>query len=132
MFPHERSLVKQLADKPFVLIGVNSDPDLEVAQKSVKEKDLTWRSFWNGELGTSGPIATQWSVSFWPTIYVIDTKGTIRFKGVRGEDLDEAITKLLAEAGHEVEITHEYEKKDDEAETEAEAKTKVEAKVEAK
>ena len=113
MFPHERSLVKQLADKPFVLIGVNSDPEIEVARKAVKEKDLPWRSFWNGKLGTSGPIAIKWSVGFWPTLYVIDAKGTIRFKfegGDKVEELDEAITKLLAEAGHEVEITHEYEK----------------------
>ena len=29
MYPHERSLVKKLADKPFALVGVNSDPDLE-------------------------------------------------------------------------------------------------------
>ena len=27
MYPHERSLVKRLKDKPFALIGVNSDPD---------------------------------------------------------------------------------------------------------
>ena len=26
MYPHERSLVKRLANQPFVLIGVNSDP----------------------------------------------------------------------------------------------------------
>ena len=27
MYPHERSLVKRLKDKPFVLVGVNSDAD---------------------------------------------------------------------------------------------------------
>lgn len=109
MFPHERSLVKQLADKPFALIGVNSDKDLEQLRKDVKAKDITWRSFWNGEQGTSGPIAIKWSVFDWPTIYVVDAKGLIRFKNVRGDELDEAITKLLAEAGHKVEITHRYE-----------------------
>ena len=115
MFPHERSLVKQLADKPFVMIGVNSDPDIKVARKSVKEKNLPWRSFWNGKLGTSGPISTKWSIGMWPTVYVIDAKGTIRYKGEGsevGEELDEAITKALADAGHEVELTHESEKKD--------------------
>ena len=107
MFPHERSLVKQLADKPFALIGVNSDGDLQQAQKDNVKKDITWRSFWNGEHGTAGPIATKWGVTNWPTIYVVDAKGVIRYKGVRNDDLDKAITELLAEAGHEVEITHE-------------------------
>ena len=107
MFPHERSLVKQLAGKPFALIGVNSDKDLERARNAVEKKELNWRSFWNGEKGTMGPISIKWSVYTWPTLYVIDAKGVIRFKNVRGEELDQAITDLLAEAGHAVEISHE-------------------------
>ena len=107
MFPHERSLVKQLADKPFALIGINSDGDLEQAQEGNVKKNITWRSFWNGKLGTFGPIATKWGVKSWPTIYVVDAKGVIRYKNVRGQELDDAITELLAEAGHEVEISHE-------------------------
>ena len=48
---------------------------------------------------------------------MIDAKGVIRFKPGNGErltkdQLDELITKLLAEAGHDVEITHVHEKKD--------------------
>ncbi len=107
MFPHERSLVKQLADKPFALIGVNSDKDLEVIKKTVKEKNITWRSFWNGPEGTGGPISKAWNVTGWPTIYVMDAKGVIRYKGVRGEKMDEAVTALLAEMDVEVEIKHE-------------------------
>ena len=99
--------MKQLADKPFALIGINSDDDLVQAQEDNDRKDITWRSFWNGENGTAGPISTKWGVTNWPTIYVIDAKGVIRYKNVRNEELDEAITKLMAEAGHEVEITHE-------------------------
>ena len=113
MYPHERSLVKQLSDKPFALIGVNSDRKLETAQTAVKEKDLTWRSFWNGEKGTQGPISVKWNVKSWPTLYVIDAKGIIRYKNVRGEELDEALTVLLAEAGHEVAITHDEEEDND-------------------
>lgn len=112
MFPHERSLVKQLADKPFALIGVNSDADLEKIQETVKEKNITWRSFWNGPDGTRGPISTKWGVTGWPTIYVLDAEGVIRYKNVRGAKMDEAITTLLAEMGHEVEITHEDEEED--------------------
>ncbi|MBL8889263.1 MAG: hypothetical protein JNL67_04745 [Planctomycetaceae bacterium] len=106
MYPHERSLVKQLASQPFALIGVNSDRDLEKLREVVKEKNLTWRSFWNGPEGTSGPISTEWNVTGWPTIYVLDHNGVIRYKNVRGEAMDKAITTLLAEMGHEVEITH--------------------------
>ena len=102
MYPHERSLVKRLADEPFALIGVNSDDDLEALRPRLAEENITWRSFWNGPEGTSGPISTAWGVRSWPTIYVLDAEGIIRAKGVRGDDLDEAIDELLAEMGHGV------------------------------
>ena len=97
MYPHERSLVRELADKPFALLGVNSDTDREVIKEVVIEKDLPWRSFWNGG-STSGPISTQWNVSGWPTVYVLDAKGVIRHKNPRGPELDAAIEALIAEA----------------------------------
>ncbi len=108
MYPHERSLVKQLADKPFALIGVNSDRDREKLKDVMKEKDITWRSFWNGG-STGGPISTKWNVRGWPTIYVVDAKGVIRYKGVRGDKMDAALEELLGEAGVEVKITHDDE-----------------------
>jgi len=97
MYPHERSLVKRLQGKPFALVGVNSDPDKAALQKRLQEENITWPSFWNGLKGTGGPISAKWNVSGWPTIYVLDQKGVIRFKGVRGEKMDEAVDQLLAE-----------------------------------
>ena len=111
MVPHERSLVQQLADKPFALIGVNSDEEIEVARKSVEDLNINWRSFWNGEEGTFGPIATKWNIESWPTTYLIDAKGIIRHKNLRGDELDEAIEELMAEAGHEVELEAQEKKK---------------------
>jgi hypothetical protein len=95
MYPHERSLVKRLADAPFALIGVNSDP-LENVQAALERENITWRSFWDGG-DTSGPIATRWNVSGWPTIYVLDHEGRIRYRDVRGEAMDAAVDTLLAE-----------------------------------
>jgi hypothetical protein len=98
MYPHERSLVKRLQDQPFALIGVNSDKDLESLRPRLKEENITWRSFWNGLEGTGGPISKTWNVRGWPTIYLVDHEGRIRFKNVRGEkELDAAIDGLLAE-----------------------------------
>ncbi len=96
MYPHERSLVKRLADKPFAIIGVNSDTDREALKQTLKDEQITWRSFWNGG-STSGPISTTWNVHGWPTIYVLDAEGKIRYRGVKGEQLDQAIDTLLAE-----------------------------------
>jgi len=95
MYPHERSLVKSYKDKPFAIVGVNSDPTAEFLRSVMKEKDLTWTSFFDGG-GTGGPIATKWSVRGWPTVFIIDHKGIIRKKG--RADLDGLIATLVREA----------------------------------
>jgi hypothetical protein len=38
-------------------------------------------------------------VQGWPTIYVLDAKGVIRFKNPRGEKLGQVVDELLAEMG---------------------------------
>ena len=101
MYAHERSLVEQLADYPFVLLGVNSDRDLEKIRETVKEKELTWRSFQN-EKGVDGKISDMYSIRGWPTVFLLDKDGVIRYRG--RQDLDKEIEKLLAEMGHEVKI----------------------------
>ena len=106
MYPHERALVKKLADKPFAIIGVNSDADLDEIRRIVKEKNITWRSFWNGPDGRQGPIAQRWNIAGWPTIYILDANGVIRLKqlGADQQPLDDMITQLLGEMGHEVDL----------------------------
>lgn len=101
MYPHERSLVKRLEGKPFALVGVNSDKDLKALKPILEKEQITWRSFWNGEKGTAGPISAEWKISGWPTLYLIDHKGVIRhrFLGSPGEKaLDAAIERLVEEA----------------------------------
>ncbi len=94
MFPHERSLVERLKDAPFALVGVNSDADLVEQKPKLKEERITWRSFWNGPEGTSGPISSAWNVSGWPTLYLIDHEGKIRQKYV-GSPGDEVLDREL-------------------------------------
>jgi hypothetical protein len=104
MYPHERSLVKRLEGKPFVLLGVNSDRDRAELKKVLEKEKITWRSFWNGG-STRGPISTPWAVEVWPTLYFIDAKGVIRHKQLGSPDndkerkeFDDQLDKLIAEA----------------------------------
>jgi hypothetical protein len=95
MVPHERSLVKRMEGKPFALLGINFDDSKEACKKAEEEEKITWRSWCDG---ASGPIAKQWNIHSLPTIYVLDAKGVIRFKGVEGEKMDEAVDALVQEA----------------------------------
>ena len=95
MLPHEKSLVKRLEGKPFALIGINSDGDATAVKKILADNQITWRQAIDGS--TEGKWATAWNVSGWPTIYVLDSKGVIRYRDVRDEEMEEAVLKLLAE-----------------------------------
>lgn len=100
MVPAERALVKRLQGKPFVLLGVNGDEDRAAVKEAVKQKEISWRSWWDGDK-SGGPIAAKWNIVGWPTIYVLDHKGVIRFKDLRGKELDSAVEKLIEEVATE-------------------------------
>ena len=95
MYPQERELLQKLKDKAFSMVSVNTDDDVASLKKSVISGDITWRCWWDG--GTDGPITTRWGISAFPSIFVLDPSGVIRFKDVRGEDLDRAVATLLSE-----------------------------------
>jgi hypothetical protein len=96
MYPHERSLVEEMKDLPFALIGVNSDKDVARAQKAVAENGLNWRSFHAGPQGTAGPIPTAWAVRGWPTIVVLDGEMRIHYRGHDGEQATKIAKDLVA------------------------------------
>jgi hypothetical protein len=94
--------VKKLADKPFALVGINSDSDLNKLKERMKQENITWRSFADGS--TSGPISTQWKVNGWPTIYILDAQGKIRYESVGADEsaITATLKTLLAEMGQPV------------------------------
>jgi thiol-disulfide isomerase/thioredoxin len=101
MVPHDKALAQRLARKPFVLLGVDSDEDRAHVKKVLEEKGIHWRSWWDGG-SKAGPIARQWNVSGlwgWPTIYILDGQGVIRYKYLRGQAMDDAVDHLLKEMG---------------------------------
>ena len=94
MIPHEKALVQRLQDEPFALFGINSD-DRDTYHAKRAEMGVTWPSVNNESVQPS--ISTSWGVLGWPTIYILDHKGVIRFKDLRGEEMDAAVDQLLAE-----------------------------------
>ena len=98
--PAERELVSQMQGKPFVLVGVNSDPDS--ALKSVIEKNrINWRSWSDGEVEGPQPIARAWNVTSWPKIYLLDGAGVIRYTELAydtSDGLERAVGALVSRA----------------------------------
>ena len=63
------------------------------------EQGLTWRSWWDGS--TTGPIGTRWQIEGWPSLFLIDAKGVIRYRpeslGTDTGLLERRVEQLLKE-----------------------------------
>src|SRR5437879_339071 len=100
MIPHERSLVNRLEGKPFVLIGINSDRDEKQLKEDLAKNQVTWRSF-QDQRKSGTAISTEWNVSGWPTLFLIDHKGVIHKKWLgspKKEVLDKEVEMLVKAA----------------------------------
>jgi thiol-disulfide isomerase/thioredoxin len=102
MIPDEKALVKRLEGKPFVLLGVNNDKDRDKAKALVDKEGMSWRSWY--DLPARGSIADRWGVEGWPTVFVLDHKGLVRYRGAlrviddtAEKSLEEAVEALLKE-----------------------------------
>jgi peroxiredoxin len=94
MIPHERKLVARMKGKPFKLVSLSVDDEKETLTKFLEAEKMPWTHLWNG---ASGGFVELYQIQFYPTIYVLDAEGTIRFKHVRSEKMDHAVETLLGE-----------------------------------
>lgn len=97
MYPQERALLARLEGKSFAMVSVNTDEKVETLKKAIDSGEITWRCWWDG--GTEGPITTRWGISSFPSVFVLDRRGVIRFKDLRSNDLERAVANLLDEPG---------------------------------
>ena len=97
MYPAEKQMVERLKNRPFALLGVNTE-NQAVLTRLVAEQGVTWRTWADGQ---NGPIARQFQIESFPTLFLIDAEGIVRahYAGSPSEeDLNKAIESLLVEA----------------------------------
>jgi RNA polymerase sigma factor (sigma-70 family) len=93
MLPEENALVRKLAGKPVVFLGVNGDATAAAAKKVIDNHSITWPTVHDG-LTSEGKIAERYKVAGHgiPAIFVIDRQGVLRHKFVRSI---EELSKLI-------------------------------------
>jgi thiol-disulfide isomerase/thioredoxin len=78
-FKHEGELVVRFAGRSFALVGVNSDQSPDEMAKCQQGAGHHWPSFFDG---LDGPIAAAWKVDRYPTLFLIDQQGVVRWRHV--------------------------------------------------
>ncbi len=92
MIPQQREMVKKLKDKPFTLLGINSDPDRSVLKNRFKEEKITWPNICEGN---HRDLSKQFNVRMYPTMFVLDHEGIIRHRDLHETELDRVVNELL-------------------------------------
>ncbi len=95
LYPDLRKLTKRLGDKPFLVVGINSDQNRDLVKEVIKKEKLSWNSWWDG--GPTGRISKQWKINRWPSLFLVDHEGKLRHRDLRGSELERAIDQLLGE-----------------------------------
>jgi peroxiredoxin len=107
--PYERFLEDRYGRWPFALLTVQTGTSLDTAKRAQDETGISSRAWWDAPNGAAphGAIAAAWQVSGWPSTYVIDGDGVIRFVDVRDEELLKAVRQLVeAQADRDAKASH--------------------------
>jgi len=94
MIPHEREMNEKLKGKPFAFISISGDDKKETLTAFLEKEKMPWTHWFADRKG----ILKDWNIRFYPTMYILDHKGVIRAKGLRGEELEKKVIELIAEA----------------------------------
>jgi peroxiredoxin len=97
-YPYERLMLELYERWPFTLLAVETGSSRERVRAARVAQNLRYRAWWDEpDDDGQGPIAAAWRVSGFPSGYVIDGKGVIRFVDLRHEDLLKAVRQVLTE-----------------------------------
>lgn len=94
MIPHEREMNEKLKGKPFAFISISGDDTKEKLTSFLEKEKMPWVHWFADRKG----ILKDWNIRFYPTMYILDHKGVIRAKGLRGEELEKKVNELVLEA----------------------------------
>ena len=68
---------------------------MEDYREKCVEYGVTWDNVFNGS--TRGGVPEEWGISSYPTTYLLDAEGRIRYKDLRGTKVEAKVEELLNE-----------------------------------
>lgn len=94
--PNVVALYNELHEKGLNIIGVSLDKDAESWKKAIADDGLVWNHVSNLKFWQD-PIAEQYNVKSIPATFILDEKGNIVAKDLRGDELKAKVLELLGQ-----------------------------------
>jgi peroxiredoxin len=76
------------------IVGVSLDEDSAKLTAFIKAKNIPWPQFFDGQ-GWGNKLAVKYGIESIPATFLLDSNGKIVDRDLRGEQLEQAVGKVL-------------------------------------
>jgi thiol-disulfide isomerase/thioredoxin len=94
--PHVKEVYGKYKDKGFEIVGISLDKSRGDLDRYLSANNIKWPQYYDGKYWQN-EVAVKYGVQSIPATFLIDKKGKIRYKSLRGKQLEVAVKELLAE-----------------------------------
>lgn len=92
--PTLKEVYKNYHDQGFEIIGISEDESKAVWENAIAKFELDWVNLWD-DVGNEADSYLIYNISGIPDNFLINSEGTIIARGLRGEDLKQAVKEEM-------------------------------------
>lgn len=93
--PNVIAVHKKFGGDKFAIVGISGDREETAMNDYTKQAGMPWRQVFDAGQDEGHSVYQQYFVQSIPSTFLIDDKGVIRHKGLRGEELGKAVEELV-------------------------------------
>jgi thiol-disulfide isomerase/thioredoxin/TolA-binding protein len=94
--PNVKQVYAKYHPQGFEIVGISLDKSRDRLDQYIKTNEISWPQYYDGKWWNND-IAVRYGIKSIPSTILVDRAGKIRYKSVRGRQLETAVQQLLAE-----------------------------------
>ena len=94
--PNVKNVYSKFHPQGFEIVGVSLDQSRDRLDQFLKSNQIVWPQYFDGKWWNND-VAVRYGIKSIPTTILVDKAGKIRYKSLRGKQLENAVQQLLAE-----------------------------------
>ena len=95
--PNVKSVYKKFHPKGFEIVGISLDQSRDKLDAYIQQQGIEWPQYFDGKWWNND-VAAMYGIKSIPSTLLVDRQGKIRYKSLRGRQLEAAVEKLVAES----------------------------------
>lgn len=94
--PNVKNVYAKYHPQGFEIVGISLDQSRDRLNQYIKSNQIAWPQYFDGKWWNND-VAVRYGIKSIPTTILVDKSGKIRYKSLRGRQLENAVQQLLAE-----------------------------------